>query len=176
VRNETNFSAEYPSPQEDARVPDPDADAGWPGSDCAAAGKRPGAPVGVAGGVGAHRAHLQRYQAKVDGRLTSPQEFRWVLRSGRRWKSGALAVHVRDRDGGGQPRLGLVVPRAVGTAVVRNQLKRRIRAIWREVKPVASPIDCVVVVRGNAARLTYGELAGQLGDSLVKMRVLEMNP
>jgi ribonuclease P protein component len=99
-----------------------------------------------------------------------------VLRSGRSWKSGALVVHVRDRDGGGQPRLGLVVPRAVGTAVVRNQLKRRIRAIWRDVKPLAPPIDCVVVVRGNAAGLAYRELAGQLGNSLMKMRVLEMNP
>jgi len=80
-----------------------------------------------------------------------------VLRGGRSRASRGIVVHVREQDGGGQARLGLVVPKAVGGAVVRNRMKRRLRAIWREAGPGAG-IECVIVVRTEAASLSYGEL------------------
>lgn len=81
-----------------------------------------------------------------------------MLSGGRSRSARGIVVHVRERDGGGQPRLGLVVPKAVGPAVVRNRMKRRLRAIWRALTPAAA-IDCVIVVRPEAAKLTYRELA-----------------
>lgn len=81
-----------------------------------------------------------------------------MLSGGRGRSARGIVVHVRERDGGGQPRLGLVVPKAVGSAVVRNRMKRRLRAIWRVVMPAAA-IDCVIVVRPEAGKLSYRELA-----------------
>ena len=34
-------------------------------------------------------------------------------------------------DDGGDPRLGLALPKELGTAVVRNRLKRQLRETWR---------------------------------------------
>ena len=81
-----------------------------------------------------------------------------MLSGGRSRSARGIVVHVRERDGGGQPRLGLVVPKAVGSAVVRNRVKRRLRAIWR-ARALAIAIDCVIVARPEAAELTYAELA-----------------
>ena len=85
-------------------------------------------------------------------------------------------VHVRERDGGGYPRLGLVVPGGVGTAVERNRLKRRIRAVWRDLAPRVADVDCVVVVRAEASGRRFEELAGSLERCLRHLRVLDGTP
>lgn len=178
MRNEANVSAEHPASQKDSRVPDPHEHQSRPGSDRAPAGQGPGTSVGLKGRTEAtlDRPRSNLHPSWADGRLRTPQEFRRVLRGGRSRRSGELVVHVRERDGGGQPRLGLVVPRAVGGAVERNLIKRRIREIWRAVLPEAGEVDCVVVVRGGGAALGYRELAHNIEASLLKMQVLAKIP
>lgn len=170
---EANFSAKHTSPQEDARIPDPDADTGGPGSDRASPAQGPGAPLGVG------RGERQRRESR--DRLTAPREFRRVLREGRSRGAGGLVVHVCEREGGahvgqrggpGQARLGLVVSRAVGTAVERNRLKRQVRVAWRELRPRTAPVDCVVVVRKPAVGAAFSELAGHLESCLQSLGVL----
>ena len=60
-----------------------------------------------------------------------------------------LVLYAFDRDEeGGDPRLGLAVPRAVGGAVVRNKVKRQLREIWRgRIERVPAGRDYVIVVR-----------------------------
>lgn len=65
-------------------------------------------------------------------RLGDASSFREVTRRGRRAASPTLVLHVlagpRTGDvGGSGPRIGLVVSRAVGNAVARNRVKRRLR-------------------------------------------------
>ena len=44
-----------------------------------------------------------------------------------------LVLHLFDRDDDAEgPRLGVAVPKATGTAVTRNRIKRQLREIWRE--------------------------------------------
>lgn len=81
-------------------------------------------------------------------------------------------AHVGQRGGPGQARLGLVVSRAVGTAVERNRLKRQVRAAWRELRPRTAPVDCVVVVRKPAVGTAFSELAGHLESCLESLGVL----
>ena len=92
-----------------------------------------------------------------------------------------MVVHVCEGEGGaplgrregpGQARLGLVVSRAVGTAVERNRLKRQIRVAWRELRPRTAPVDCVVVVRKTAVGAAFAELAGHLESCLQSLGVL----
>jgi ribonuclease P protein component len=56
-------------------------------------------------------------------------------------------------------RLGLTVSRAVGTAVVRNRIKRRLREAFRLRRAgLAAKWDIVLNVRRAAALATYAEL------------------
>lgn len=178
VSREANFSAKHTSSQEDPRVSHPDADASWPRGDFPPQGQGSGAPLRVARSiapVGA-RSRVSRE------RLTSPQEFRRVLREGRSRGAGGLVVHVRERgcqrDRDGEARLGFVVPRAVGTAVQRNRVKRQIRSAWRDLRADIVPsVDCVVVVRDRAVGAAYADLVHHLETCLRSVKVLgDRNP
>lgn len=68
-------------------------------------------------------------------RLRHRDDFRAVLRRGRRVGRGALVVHLLDQPDPGsvsEPRVGLVVGRGVGGAVRRNEVSRRLRHVMRE--------------------------------------------
>ena len=49
---------------------------------------------------------------------------------------------------GGDPRLGLAVPKGAGSAVTRNRIKRRLREVWRSLlEQVPSGRDYVLIAR-----------------------------
>jgi ribonuclease P protein component len=100
----------------------------------------------------------------ADRRLRDSDAFRRTVRSGRRAGSPALVVHVLTGEDGSTPaRVGFVVSKAVGNAVVRNRVKRRLRHL---VKPHLStlPEGTEVVVRAQPAAASLGaqELASEL--------------
>ena len=100
-------------------------------------------------------------------RLQHRTEFERVYRHGWMAKSPSLRVFVRPRqsdndDDTDAPRLGLSVGTKVGTAVVRNRLKRRIREWFRTHKRAVWGWDVVVQAKPSAAELDYGELGRQL--------------
>ena len=65
-------------------------------------------------------------------RLSRSRDFDAVYRQGRSVSTRLLTLHwfAREDDPDGTPRLGLAIPRAVGSAVARNRLKRQLREIW----------------------------------------------
>jgi ribonuclease P protein component len=68
------------------------------------------------------------------------------------------------------PRVGFVVGKAVGNAVVRNQVKRRLRHLARE-RLASLPGAAVLVVRAlpAAATASYAELGRDLDRALGKL-------
>ncbi|HED52895.1 MAG TPA: ribonuclease P protein component [Phycisphaerales bacterium] len=88
-------------------------------------------------------------------RLTHANEFRAVYAARLKQVRGPLVVFAMGNTLG-HPRLGLSVGRRVGPAVVRNTIKRRIRAAFAELAarwPEDRPgLDLVVVVRPHEAR------------------------
>lgn len=65
-----------------------------------------------------------------------------------------LVLHFfpREEGDGAQPRLGLAVPKSVGSAVVRNRVKRQLRETWRELADHVPPgRDYVLVARPGFA-------------------------
>jgi ribonuclease P protein component len=86
-------------------------------------------------------------------RLSRSKDFDAVYRSGRSASSRYLVLHWFARDDvEGEPRLGLAVPRAVGSAVARNRVKRLLREAWRELLPrVPSGQDYVLAARPGLA-------------------------
>jgi ribonuclease P protein component len=68
-------------------------------------------------------------------RLRRSSEFRDVVGRGRRSRGRRLMVYAVGRAGCGsdlQVRVGLIVSKAVGTAVVRHRVSRQLRALMRE--------------------------------------------
>jgi len=100
-------------------------------------------------------------------RMRSPEEFRRTLRSGRRAGgavvAGCLLLAAGPVSNEAEPKVGLVVSRAVGSAVVRNRVKRRLRELMR--RRVASlPGGCLLVLRAHpaAAGARQADLAADL--------------
>jgi ribonuclease P protein component len=76
------------------------------------------------------------------------------MRSGRRAGGATLSGHLLLTAGAvpedAEPKVGLVVSRAVGSAVVRNRVKRRLRELMRGRLP-SLPEGCLLVLRTHPA-------------------------
>lgn len=100
-------------------------------------------------------------------RMRRPEEFKRVMRSGRRAGGATLSVHaLLTADAvpeDAEPKVGFVVSRAVGSAVVRNRVKRRLRELMRG-RLACLPRGCLLVVRAHpaAAGASQADLAADL--------------
>jgi ribonuclease P protein component len=105
-------------------------------------------------------------------RLTDGASFQQAVRSGRRAGSRTVVVHLAVDAAAQRPaRVGFVVSRAVGNAVVRNQVKRRLRHLARE-QLSSLPGSAMLVVRAlpAAAHASSAELAADLERCLGRVR------
>ena len=107
-------------------------------------------------------------------RLSRSRDFEAVYRKGRSFSTRYVVVYAFPRDGedtiAGEPRLGLAVSRKVGGAVVRNRLKRRLRAAFEELAETAAPGHDYVI----AARPGLAEAAETQGFAWLVERVAEV--
>lgn len=104
-------------------------------------------------------------------RLTSPDDFRIAVRKGRRAGTPTLVAHLWvDEQADGPVRVGFVVSKAVGPAVLRNQVKRRLRHLARE-QISSLPGSAVLVVRAlpAAASASYDVLQADLTAALARV-------
>ena len=107
-------------------------------------------------------------------RLTDGAGFASAVRRGRRAGSRTLVAHLEALEGGPPVRVGFVVSKAVGTAVTRNRVKRRLRHLARELLSSTEtrlPGSAVLVVRALPASATadYAELRSDLARCLVRV-------
>lgn len=78
-----------------------------------------------------------------------------------------LLVHPRD-DGDNTVRVGLTVTKKIGNSVVRNRLKRRLRALAWAMLPEAGHIGCdhVLIGRGDGVDRDFAMLEADLAKAL----------
>jgi ribonuclease P protein component len=93
-------------------------------------------------------------------------EFTRVVRQGSRAGRQLVSAHLlvqRAPAGGGPARIGFVVNRAVGGAVVRNRVRRRLRHLTRRYLQ-SLPEGSLLVVRASprAATARQADLAAEL--------------
>ena len=95
-------------------------------------------------------------------RLRNPTDFRDTLRQGVRSGRASLVVHAR-RAALPESRAGFIVSKAVGNAVSRNRVKRRLRHLAAAALPSA-PFGVDVVVRALPPA-TAADLAGDFNSA-----------
>jgi ribonuclease P protein component len=102
-------------------------------------------------------------------RLRRRAEFAATTRGGRRAGRGSLVIHlVTPGDAtGGPARAGFTVSKAVGVAVVRNRVRRRLRHLVAE-RLATLPAGASLVVRAlpAAAGRDYQQLGRDLDQAL----------
>ncbi|MEU9033668.1 ribonuclease P protein component [Streptomyces sp. NPDC048352] len=114
-----------------------------------------------------------------ENRLRRREDFASAVRRGRRAGRPLLVVHLRTSgatdphapgDMDPPPRAGFVVSKAVGIAVVRNRVKRRLRHLVRD-RLAQLPPGSLVVVRAlpGAADAGVDELARDLDAALARL-------
>ena len=141
MSDEAHFPAEQPRPQASARLPRPVGD-----------GRRP-----------------QEAQRLVTLRKRS--DFLAANR-GRRMATPGFVLLVRDRkDDDASIRVGFTVTRKIGGAVVRNRMKRRFRALARELLPTAGlpGADHVMIGRSGGIEREFAMLRADLASALGRL-------
>ena len=107
-------------------------------------------------------------------RLSDSDTFRAVVRKGHRAGSATVVVHLRiepDADTRASPALvGFTVSKAVGDAVTRNRVRRRLRHLTREhlqsLEELPGRTALVVRALPASAEASYDELRADLARSL----------
>ena len=104
---------------------------------------------------------------KILGRLRRRAEFQRVSR-GRRRASEAFTLQAAtrppDEPAEGMARVGFTVTRKVGNAVVRNRVRRRLKAALGAAAPLEAAADCdyVLMARREALARPFAVLVDDL--------------
>ena len=102
-------------------------------------------------------------------RLRRPFEFAAVQAAGRRLR-GAHVVCIARHVSGAPSRVGLTVSRKVGNAVIRNRVRRRLRACLSARYAALPPgTEIVVVARRSAARVDFRALDADVAQCLARL-------
>ncbi len=153
MSDEAHLPAEQSGPQAPARVPAPHGHRGRTQS----AERAP-------------RARPQEAQRLIT--LTRRADF-VAANGGKRATTPGFILLVRDRqDSDPAKRVGFTVTKKIGGAVVRNRMKRRFRALARELVPASGipGADHVMIGRAKGIEREFGLLRADLADALGKLR------
>ncbi len=92
---------------------------------------------------------------------------------GKRTSTPGFILLVRDRkDDDSTMRVGFTVTKKIGGAVVRNRMKRRFRALAREIVPAKgfAGADHVMIGRAKGVERDFGLLRTELAGALERLR------
>ncbi len=113
--------------------------------------------------------------------LKKRAEFLRVQNSGQKWVSPGVILMVSPTtpEKAGQVKFGLTVTKKLSkSAVVRNRIRRRLRAAAHDILPLHAKtgVDYVLIGRHETADLPYGKLCGDLKWCLKRLSCLNETP
>lgn len=147
-QGEAHVPTERPEAGEAARLPPPHVDQGGPGRPVRPSPQGSSAPVGLIW--------------TVRDRAT----FEALRRRGRRVRRGPITVTWVPGDPAEPPWVAYAIGRKAGGAVVRNLVRRRLRAIAREIVADLRPGAYLVGASAAAASLPYDDLRATVCSAL----------
>ncbi|MGB6521287.1 MAG: ribonuclease P protein component [Candidatus Cybelea sp.] len=98
--------------------------------------------------------------------LRRQADFARLRRAGRRVSTKSLTIYRSDSLADDMSFVGITVSKAIGKAVVRNKLRRRLSAIVREALPSCRAMRLLLVPRPSAAEASFADLKAQVTSAL----------
>lgn len=100
-------------------------------------------------------------------RVLRPDDFRQAVRRGRRVSTAHAVLYLYPRPADAPTRFGFIVSKAVGGAVTRNLVRRRMRGVAHELLP-SMTTGTDVVVRGlpGVDQVPWQALSQELTDAV----------
>jgi ribonuclease P protein component len=101
-------------------------------------------------------------------RVSDRATFEQLRRRARRGRSGPVAVSFWAAEGASRPKVAYSVGRRVGNAVERNLLRRRLRAVIRQLAPQMLGGSYMVSAAPDAKHLDHRGLVGAVEQALIE--------
>lgn len=96
-------------------------------------------------------------------RLLKHSDFQAVYQKGRKHFSGNMTAFYCESERPAGPRVGFTVGKVLGGAVVRNRIRRRMRAVVRQhLAELAKPLDVVLHPRKSVLTLKFIQLDAEI--------------
>jgi ribonuclease P protein component len=100
-------------------------------------------------------------------RITRGDDYRRVVRRGKRRAAANTVTYITMNPNGGLPRFGFIVAKNVGNAVHRNRVRRRLKAAAYALVPtVAEGTDVVVRALPQASDASFSDLSAELARAM----------
>lgn len=97
-----------------------------------------------------------------------------AVRRGRRYTAPHCVIHIVNNDKSDGVRFGFIVSKAVGNAVVRNKVRRRLRAAAAQLLPnVPAHSDIVVRALADSAQAGWSTLQAEIAEGIDRIVVKE---
>lgn len=91
-------------------------------------------------------------------------DFQTVYSQGKKHFSGNMTAFYREREDNAGPRVGLTVGKALGGAVERNRIRRRMRAaVACRLSLLTRPLDLILHPRKSVLALEFASLQMEVG-------------
>lgn len=113
---------------------------------------------------------------KKSFRVKKNEDFQNIISTGFSTANRQFVLYVKKRDNNSStPRFGISVSKKLGNAVVRNRMKRQIRAAMRELVPsIKGGADYVIIARKPAVGIHTLQLQENLQHVFYKAKSLHM--
>lgn len=104
--------------------------------------------------------------------LKASVQFQHAYQTGARWHTPVFTLFYLPKR---EALLGLTVSKKVGNAVVRNRVRRQLKAIYAQQLPLLKCGTIVMVAKQAAAEVTFGELEQSFLAAIRRLKLLQPN-
>ncbi|HEY8963223.1 MAG TPA: ribonuclease P protein component [Alphaproteobacteria bacterium] len=113
---------------------------------------------------------MPTHKTKTPGRLKRRSDFLRVAGTGKKWISPSVIVQV-DTESGEGIRFGLTATKKLGNAVIRNRIRRRLRAAANIALAGRPNTDVVLIGRSATVDAPFEQILKDLNWCLKKLGI-----
>lgn len=109
---------------------------------------------------------------KKQYRVKKNKDIEAILKNKRFSSNPYFTIYMKKQDETKHFRYAMSVSKKIGNAVVRNRIKRQIRAIIRQFD-IVDNVDLFIIARGKILSLSFEEMTKEIKYLLQKQKLLQ---